>query len=85
MKYQTTPSPKLKTQEEKDERKELLKELTNLDKALLVVCGNGRHLTSVIPAVRLYLRKHGGPAFVSSQNIALELSRLCKYGLMERI
>lgn len=73
---------KTKKGEEVEEKPKL--DLSDIDKAVLEVCKTSRHISAILPKVRLYLRKEGSTTFLVTTNSIVEsLKKLKKLGLIE--
>ena len=75
---------KAKLELKKDERKELVKQLTALDRTIMgKVEGKGRDVIDLISACKPYRNKWGGKEFVSSEKVRGSIGKLTKLGMLE--
>lgn len=79
MKFYTI-RPKLK----KEEKKELEKKLTTLDKWILDHCRLGRDIGSIQNECRPYTNKYGLKVFASLQTVRVAVAKLEKLGVLIR-
>lgn len=76
---------KAKLDMKKEERKELVKQLTALDRTIMgKVEGKGRDIIDLISACKPYRNKWGGREFASSEVVRGSIKKLMKLGMLEQ-